>query len=187
MQMLNENDFQELYVIATSFAINTSIPIAVPTTRTSAKESQPIQFRKAAKSMALSSSRLRQSRSTATFGESTGMRDCNCNYSAFVYSKCSSKGEPECESDTCLSDSETINDINREARSLGWKAHNYTEFYGRKLKEGLELRLGTFEPRVRVKSMSRLSNRLESLPTSFDSMEHWPRLISETRDQGWCG
>lgn len=80
-----------------------------------------------------------------------------------------------------------IESINRDSRSLGWKAYNYTEFYGRKLKEGLQYRLGTFEPRVRVKSMSRLSNRLESLPKEFDALSHWSGLISEVRDQGWCG
>lgn len=80
-----------------------------------------------------------------------------------------------------------INSINREAGNLGWKAYDYPEFQGRKLQEGLTYRLGTFEPRVKVKSMSRLSNRLETLPKEFNSMNNWPSLISEIRDQGWCG
>jgi hypothetical protein len=105
----------------------------------------------------------------------------------FFFSKCRANGIAECEKDACLSEANVINNINRESRSLGWKAYNYTEFYGKKLKEGLTYRLGTFEPRVKVKSMSRLSNRLESLPKEFDSLAQWPGLISEIRDQGWCG
>lgn len=80
-----------------------------------------------------------------------------------------------------------IDGINRESGSLGWKAFNYSEFYGHKLKEGLTYRLGTFEPRVRVKSMSRLSNKVESLDSKFSSLNHWSGFISPIRDQGWCG
>lgn len=105
----------------------------------------------------------------------------------FSYSKCRAGGTAECEQDPCLSDDDLISSVNRESRSLGWKAYNYTEFYGRKLKDGLAYRLGTFEPRVRVKSMSRLSNKLESLPKNFDALNHWSGLISDVRDQGWCG
>ena|SRR5690349_19755392 len=105
----------------------------------------------------------------------------------FFISKCQAGGRADCEQDPCLSDEQLISDINRESRSLGWKAYNYTEFYGRKLKDGLAYRLGTFEPRVRVKSMSRLSNRMERLPKDFDALNHWSGLISPIRDQGWCG
>jgi hypothetical protein len=81
-----------------------------------------------------------------------------------------------------------IGEINRESGRLGWKAHNYTEFYGKKLKEGMELRLGTFVPRFKVKAMSRLSNKLEDLPKEFNSIQNWgDQLISDVRDQGWCG
>lgn len=47
--------------------------------------------------------------------------------------------------------------------------------------------MGTKEPTVRVKAMSKLSNRAEPLPTNFNSLEHWPGLISDIQDQGWCG
>jgi hypothetical protein len=80
-----------------------------------------------------------------------------------------------------------ISNVNSDAAKLGWKAQNYTEFWGRKLAEGLEYRLGTFEPRVRVKSMTRLSNKLETLPREFNSLSNWPGMISSVRDQGWCG
>lgn len=55
------------------------------------------------------------------------------------------------------------------------------------MKEGLDLRLGTFEPRVRVKSMSRLGHKIEDLPRRFNSLENWPWAISPIKDQGWCG
>lgn len=91
-----------------------------------------------------------------------------------------------CEEDACLSDDKTIFDINSNRRTLGWEAQNYTEFYGRKLKDGLIYRLGTFEPRVKVKSMSRLGHNSDTLPRSFSSLENgW--TISGIRDQGWCG
>lgn len=77
--------------------------------------------------------------------------------------------------------------MNRDAYSLGWKSTNYSQFQGRKLKEGITLRLGTFEPRQKVKGMTRLSNRLEPLPPNFNSLKEWPGLISQIRDQGWCG
>ncbi|CRL06874.1 CLUMA_CG019566, isoform A [Clunio marinus] len=106
----------------------------------------------------------------------------NCNLC-----KCRANGVADCEKDACLSDDDVINRVNRDSSSLGWKAFNYSEFYGRKLKEGFEYRLGTFEPRIRVKSMSRLTNRLEDLPREFNSLSNWAGSISEIRDQGWCG
>lgn len=105
----------------------------------------------------------------------------------FFHSKCRANGIADCEDDPCLSNANMISDINRDAGNLGWKAFDYPEFQGRKLQEGLTYRLGTFVPRVRVKSMSRLSNRLETLPREFNSMNNWPSLISDVRDQGWCG
>lgn len=102
------------------------------------------------------------------------------------YSKCQHNGEALCEINSCLSNTEMINNINY-AQDVSWTAKNYTEFFGRKYKEGLELRLGTFEPVRRVKTMSRLSNSQKQLPNRFNSLEKWPGLISEVRDQGWCG
>jgi hypothetical protein len=102
------------------------------------------------------------------------------------HSKCRN-GQAECETDPCLSDPEVINGVNRDAANLGWKSANYSQFEGRKLKEGLTLRLGTFEPRLRVKQMTRLSNLPEDFPENFSSLIEWPGAISTIRDQGWCG
>lgn len=84
-------------------------------------------------------------------------------------------------------DNGLIHNVNVLSRSISWKAHNYTEFWGRKYTEGLQLRLGTFEPIRRVKSQTKLSNRAERLPQKFNSVDHWPGLISDVVDQGWCG
>ena len=55
------------------------------------------------------------------------------------------KSELSCESNICLVQPDVISGINSNAR-LGWHAANYSTFWGRKLDEGLVLRLGTLEP-----------------------------------------
>jgi len=35
--------------------------------------------------------------------------------------------------------------------------------------------------------MTKLSSKIESIPTRFNAVDHWPNLIGEIRDQGWCG
>lgn len=79
-----------------------------------------------------------------------------------------------------------ITDINGHGAQLGWKSYNYSEFYGKKLKEGLTYRLGTFEPRVRVKSMSRLGHNADQFPRQFNSAQNddWREFISGIHDQG---
>lgn len=47
-----------------------------------------------------------------------------------------------CEQDMCLIDDSLVHNVNSIANTLGWRAANYSEFYGRKYTEGLELRLG---------------------------------------------
>lgn len=51
------------------------------------------------------------------------------------------------------------------------------------------LRLGTKEPTHRVKAMTKLSNKKETLPRSFNALEEgkWAGFISPIFDQGWCG
>ncbi len=104
---------------------------------------------------------------------------------SFYFSSCHAGGRTTCEQDVCLVDPDAIQQINVDSQ-LGWRATNYSEFWGRKYREGLELRLGTFEPIKRVRAMSRLSNRVDSVPQTFNSLEQWPSLITGIRDQGWC-
>lgn len=108
------------------------------------------------------------------------------NLSPYSNSKCQTNGVASCESNECLVDENLIHNVNR-IHDLGWRATNYTEFWGRQYQEGLELRLGTKQPARRVKAMSKLSNKVNSLPRSFDSREKWQGLVTDVRDQGWCG
>lgn len=102
-------------------------------------------------------------------------------------STCQGNGHTVCEQNTCLIDDSLVHNVNTISHTLGWTAYNYSEFWGRKYQEGLELRLGTKEPTYRVKAMTKLSNKPESLPREFNAIDHWPGFISEVRDQGWCG
>lgn len=102
-------------------------------------------------------------------------------------SKCQINNQTICEQNECLTDENVIHNVNRISDSLGWTATNYSEFWGRTYQSGLELRLGTKEPNRRVKSMSKLSIKIEKLPRNFNSKDEWLGLVTEIRDQGWCG
>ncbi|XP_031640799.1 uncharacterized peptidase C1-like protein F26E4.3 [Contarinia nasturtii] len=117
------------------------------------------------------------------FGPSNPIRD-NCNLCS-----CQKSGHTVCEQNLCLIDDSLINNVNSITRTLGWTATNYTEFWGRKYDEGLELRLGTKEPTYKVKAMTKLTNKPESLPRNFNAVEdeRWSSYISPIQDQGWCG
>ncbi|XP_050096332.1 uncharacterized peptidase C1-like protein F26E4.3 [Anopheles aquasalis] len=106
----------------------------------------------------------------------------NCNTC-----KCNLDGTVTCTDNVCLVDDDLLRQLHHLERSIGWKAGNYSEWWGRKYDEGKVLRLGTFQPKILVKAMKRLSNRGGPLPSHFDAADHWPRLVSEARDQGWCG
>lgn len=165
-----------------SSVINTLTLIVAPTTKVSAKvcQNRHLMITEFAEI-------LKHRKSTATLGKSLNLIFFQTSTEFLFNSKCRGGQLIDCESDTCLSEENVVNFVNLEAANLGWKATNYSEFWGRKLKDGLIYRLGTFEPRVRVKSMSRLSNKLETLPREFNSLDQWTGLISDIRDQGWCG
>lgn len=46
-----------------------------------------------------------------------------------------------CEADPCMIEPELISEVNNDP-TISWKATNYTPFWGHKLSEGIELRLG---------------------------------------------
>ena len=56
-----------------------------------------------------------------------------------------SRTEFDCEADACIVDHDAIRRINSQ-KNLGWTAGNHSEFWGRKLEDGIVLRLGTLEP-----------------------------------------
>lgn len=106
--------------------------------------------------------------------------------------KCSSVGrraEVLCDENRCLVEPDLVEEVNLHGQSLGWKARNYSEFWGRTLKDGVELRLGTLKPSRSVYMMHALKKIYdpEALPREFDSRSRWPRDISGIHDQGWCG
>lgn len=57
-----------------------------------------------------------------------------------------SRTEFLCEADACLIEPEAIQAINGNSRELSWTAGNHSDFWGRKLEDGLVYRLGTLEP-----------------------------------------
>ncbi|XP_034250308.1 tubulointerstitial nephritis antigen-like [Thrips palmi] len=138
-------------------------------------------------------------------------KDCKCVQMA-------DKAEMLCSEETCLIDTKVLEWVNRDqgrdadggkgaGRGGGggfggsegwptkgpprsrWTAYNYTQFWGRTLKDGISLRLGTLQPSEAVLSMTPLRHPPEppSLPASFDARSTWPGQLSAVQDQGWCG
>lgn len=105
----------------------------------------------------------------------------NCNVC-----KCSADGITSCETDLCLVDDALVHNVNSVVHNT-WTAKNYTEFWGRKYRDGLTLRTGTFEPMYSVRRMSRLTNKRAGITASFDARENWPGMVLGPKDQGWCG
>ncbi|GAB0100600.1 tubulointerstitial nephritis antigen-like [Sergentomyia squamirostris] len=106
----------------------------------------------------------------------------NCNLC-----RCESNGQVICDRDPCLVDEDLLRSINDNTFVNGWEARNYSEFWARKYADGLDLRLGTFEPTYPVKAMTRLTSRRGEIRRSFDARDQWPGLVSRVVDQGWCG
>lgn len=106
----------------------------------------------------------------------------NCNTC-----KCTGQGDKVCTNDLCLVDNDLLKQLHHLERSIGWQATNYSEWWGHKYDEGKVMRLGTFYPKIKVKSMTRLTNGQDHLPSHFDATNYWPGFIGEVRDQGWCG
>lgn len=97
-----------------------------------------------------------------------------------------SKTEFQCEAAACLVESDAIKTINSQP-NLGWSAGNHSEFWGRKLEDGLVLRLGTLEPERFVLGMNPIKQKYDpkTLPASFDSRIEWMDSLQHIRDQGW--
>nr|XP_021190827.2 uncharacterized peptidase C1-like protein F26E4.3 [Helicoverpa armigera] len=92
----------------------------------------------------------------------------------------------ECDQDPCLMSDEVIRNV-RQA-GLGWRATNYTQFYGKKLKDGLIYKLGTLPLSRETARLGRINiDKDVPYPPQFDSRQHWKNYISPVVDQGWCG
>lgn len=70
--------------------------------------------------------------------------------------KCSARGcgvEMTCAMNSCLVDPEILTSVNRD-QFAGWKATNYSAFWGHTLNEGFTRRLGTRHSRRRVSTFT---------------------------------
>ncbi|GAB6030919.1 hypothetical protein CHUAL_007747 [Chamberlinius hualienensis] len=91
-----------------------------------------------------------------------------------------------CEQKPCLVRPELIQKINEEDH--GWKAANYTFFWGKTLEEGYKNRAGICKPEPLVLKQNSVQNAVQppngiDLAEEFDSRRHWPRLIRAVSDQ----
>lgn len=95
----------------------------------------------------------------------------------------------ECTVHECLINQDIIKMVNADEHVLGWRATNYSEFWGRTLQDGVDLRLGTKHPKksvIHIQSIKRIYDPAK-LPKSFEAENKWPAFLSTIRDQGWCG
>ncbi|KAF5908603.1 tubulointerstitial nephritis antigen-like [Clarias magur] len=106
----------------------------------------------------------------------------NCNLCT-----CGKNGQWACEQHVCLIEKSMIDAVNRG--NYGWKAANYSQFWGMSLDEGLRYRLGTRRPSHSIMSMNEIQMNMDNnphLPSNFSAAEKWPGKIHEPLDQGNC-
>ncbi|NXO32417.1 TINAL protein, partial [Cisticola juncidis] len=73
----------------------------------------------------------------------------NCNLCT-----CGPGGQWQCEDHACLMDGDLIDAVNRG--NYGWRAANYSQFWGMTLEDGIRHRLGTFRPSPTVMNMNEM-------------------------------
>ncbi|XP_042216685.1 uncharacterized peptidase C1-like protein F26E4.3 [Homarus americanus] len=109
----------------------------------------------------------------------------NCNEC-----KCA-EGQLLCEEDECMVEEKEIRTVNQRPLHYGWRASNYSNFWGRKAKDGLMLRTGSFIPEELSMKMNPIALRpdVSQIPSRFDARtkREWLGRVSDVRDQGWCG
>ena len=100
-------------------------------------------------------------------------------------------GELKCQEDLCMTDEFIVSAINEAPRKYGWTAAMHPGFWGRKAKDGLRLRTGTFSPQDKSHEMHpiRLDPDVSKIPVSFDARKkvEWAGRVADVCDQGWCG
>ncbi|XP_021362216.1 uncharacterized peptidase C1-like protein F26E4.3 isoform X2 [Mizuhopecten yessoensis] len=91
-----------------------------------------------------------------------------------------------CTKHVCLIQTKMIGQVN--SHDSGWRADNYSAFWGMTLDEGVRYRLGTIPPDMAVRKMKPVRVQIDpDLPDEFDSRERWQGRIHPVRDQGNCG
>ncbi|KAM4771064.1 tubulointerstitial nephritis antigen [Rhinophrynus dorsalis] len=118
----------------------------------------------------------------ASFYEDNAVIKENCNYCTCL------ENLWLCTDKVCLIREDLIEEIN--ARDFGWKAGNYSQFWGLTLNEGREYRLGTVNPSHTLLSMNAIAGRVsvdDEFPLYFISSYKWPQYIHGPLDQKNCG
>lgn len=83
-----------------------------------------------------------------------------------------------CEENRCLIEPELMEELNLQGSTLGWQAGNYSEFWGRTLREGVELRLGTLNPSQSVSVLESLLRSGLSNQKSVHKLSHIKHLLN---------
>ncbi|XP_028578444.2 tubulointerstitial nephritis antigen isoform X1 [Podarcis muralis] len=105
----------------------------------------------------------------------------NCNSCKCMSSKWN------CLEETCLVQPNLIKQINDG--NYGWKAKNYSQFWGMSLKEGFYYRLGTFPPSAALLDTRQVTENLiteTDFPEFFVASYEWPGWIHDPLDQRNC-
>ncbi|XP_026728069.1 uncharacterized peptidase C1-like protein F26E4.3 [Trichoplusia ni] len=92
----------------------------------------------------------------------------------------------QCDQDPCIMSEDVLHGM-RQSR-FGWRAANYSQFHGKKLKDGLIYKLGTLPLSRETARLGPINLDKEiAYPPQFDARTHWKDYISPIVDQGWCG
>ncbi|KAM4694706.1 tubulointerstitial nephritis antigen [Discoglossus pictus] len=114
------------------------------------------------------------------YEDNSKIRD-NCNYCTCF------ENQWKCTVHVCLVQKDLIEDIN--SGDYGWKADNYSQFWGLTLYEGFKYRLGTESPSTTLLSMNEMTGHVsldEEFPLYFISSYKWPDYIHGPLDQKNC-
>ncbi|XP_009092810.1 tubulointerstitial nephritis antigen [Serinus canaria] len=115
------------------------------------------------------------------YGEGTIIKD-NCNSCKCFNSLW------KCSTDVCLVRQDLIQHIN--SGDFGWKADNYSQFWGMTVEEGFKKRLGTFPPSHSLLNMIEAPGKSlpeDKFPAIFSAIYEWPDRIHDPLDQRNCG
>ncbi|XP_054270596.1 tubulointerstitial nephritis antigen-like [Macrosteles quadrilineatus] len=125
------------------------------------------------------------------YNEGTGVKincnECKCQKVCTAPRNC--RLEMSCTQNRCLVDPAAITAVNQD-RFAGWKASNYSQFWGRTLDEGLSRRLGTRHSTRRAYEMRPIHSMFDHEKVRarlwYDLRQEKPGMISPPLDQGWC-
>lgn len=111
----------------------------------------------------------------------------NCNNCTCVHAVVFDEYNWKCTQKTCLIRPDLLRYVNAKSSKNGWKASNYSFFWGLTLEDGVKRRLGTHRPSTHITDMSVLKvSPDDAPPTEFDARKEWPGLISPVLDQKNC-